>query len=335
MTRIIIDPETCRAYKAESCPPEVLARHEAREAQRVLLAQVKFTETTGVTIICKNCGSDDVTRYGFKEGVQQYWCNKCKRKFVANNALPKMRYPPEQIAAAVNMFYEGLSLSGIRRQLDHDHNVLPSDATVYDWIVCFTKKGAQVLDGLKVDAGRTWVVDETVLQLDGENAWFWDIIVDETRFLIASHLTFTRTTRDAMAVLLRGKRASEHPPRDIISDGLRSYPDAVEQVFGADSRHLISKGFRNSLNTNLIERFHGTLKQRVKVMRGMQNRETARLVMDGWLLHYNFFRPHESLGGRTPAQAANVEFPWRTWRDVVIEGYIPTEKRETYQSPNP
>jgi transposase InsO family protein len=74
-------------------------------------------------------------------------------------------------------------------------------------------------------------------------------------------------------------------------------------------------------NTNLIERFHGTLKARTKVMRGMQNRETARLIMDGWLVHYNFFRPHEALGNKTPGEMAKVGFPYKTWKDVVIGDY--------------
>ena len=52
-------------------------------------------------------------------------------------------------------------------------------------------------------------------------------------------------------------------------------------MYGADVCHIQSRGFTKSLNTNLIERFHGTLKARTKVMRGMGNRETAQLVMDG------------------------------------------------------
>ena len=57
-----------------------------------------------------------------------------------------------------------------------------------------------------------------------------------------------------------------------------------------------------------IERFHATLEGRTKVMRGMQNRETAQLIMDGWLIDYNLFRPHKTLRGRTPAEVAGIRF---------------------------
>lgn len=77
---------------------------------------------------------------------------------------------------------------------------------------------------------------------------------------------------------------------------------------------------QSASHNNFIERFHGTLKQRTKVMRGMKNPDTARLLLDGWLMHYNYFRPHESLRGKTPAEAAQVGFPYKNWRDIVMDG---------------
>ena len=52
-------------------------------------------------------------------------------------------------------------------------------------------------------------------------------------------------------------------------------------------------------------------------MRGMQNRETAKLVLEGWLVHYNYLRPHEGLGGETPARIARVKAPFKGWTEVV------------------
>ena len=52
-------------------------------------------------------------------------------------------------------------------------------------------------------------------------------------------------------------------------------------------------------------------------MRGLHTPESARLFIDGWLVHYNFFRPHMSLNDRTPAMAAGVsEHTW-TIEDIV------------------
>jgi hypothetical protein len=62
-------------------------------------------------------------------------------------------------------------------------------------------------------------------------------------------------------------------------------------------------------------------------MRGMQNPITAALIMDGWLIYYNFFRPHDSLRDlppkgldKTPAQVAKADYPYKSWLDVVMGG---------------
>ncbi|MBI4200419.1 MAG: IS6 family transposase [Chloroflexi bacterium] len=295
---------------------------------RAQMQQVDFTETVSITIVCKFCGSDAVIRYGTKEGVQQYWCYRCKRKFSATPALPGMRYPPGQIAAALNAFYEGQSLRAVQRQLDTTYGVMPSDSTVYYWVKRFTEKAIDVAQELRVHAGSVWMADETVLNMDGKNVWFWDCIDDKTRFLLASRLSITRGTQDAKALMEQALRVAGHSPEIILTDKLAAYLDGIELVFGADVEHIRSKGFKIHPNTNLIERFHGTIKQRTKVMRGMQNIETAKIIMGGWLVHYNFFRPHEGLDGKTPGEVAQAGFPYKGWNDVVSEGYIPTERRE-------
>ena len=39
--------------------------------------------------------------------------------------------------------------------------------------------------------------------------------------------------------------------------------------------------------------------------------------LDGWLVHYNYFKPHESLKGRTPAEAAGITDADKNRMDVV------------------
>jgi len=58
----------------------------------------------------------------------------------------------------------------------------------------------------------------------------------------------------------------------------------------------------------------------------MRDIKTARLLMDGWLVHYNFFRPHEALGDCTPAEKAGIRFPAQNWLDVVKSQETPKAK---------
>ena len=52
-------------------------------------------------------------------------------------------------------------------------------------------------------------------------------------------------------------------------------------------------------------------------MKGLKTRKSARLILDGWLVFYNYLRPHEGLGGKTPAEKAQVKFPYKNWLDIV------------------
>ena len=120
----------------------------------------------------------------------------------------------------------------------------------------------------------------------------------------------------------------------VITDRLAAYLDGVELAFGADTKHVQGRPFSVENSTNLIERFHGTLKDRTKVMRGLKKRDSARLFAKGWLIHYNFFRPHESLKDKTPAEAAGIKFPFRHWKDIVRRPPVITIKKvETKEKP--
>ena len=176
--------------------------------------------------------------------------------------------------------------------------------------------------------GRVFVADETVLKIGGKNVWFWDIIDAKTRFLLASHISRTRTIKDARTLMEKAsQRAGGIAPDIILTDKLAAYLDGIELTFGADTKHIPIKGLTAMMNTNLIERFHGTLKDRTKVMRGLKSMKTAALLLDGWLVHYNFFRPHESLRGRTPAEAAGISEGDRDWMDVV-RGAAPQDEED-------
>ena len=236
-----------------------------------------------------------------------------------NKALPGKKVPPEVVGAALSMYYEGLSFGAIRRQLWQIYHIEPSRSAIYGWVAKYSKKADKLASKITPKVGKDWVVDETVLKIGGQNTWFWDIIDYDTRFLVASHLSNTRGTNDAEAVMRKAQARTEKPPQFIISDKLAAYLDGIERVFGADTWHLRSKGFAGMINTNLIERFHGTLKDRTKVMRGMKKRDTAKILLSGYLTHYNFFKPHSAHGDKTPAQAAGIRFPYRNWTDVVKE----------------
>jgi hypothetical protein len=42
-------------------------------------------------------------------------------------------------------------------------------------------------------------------------------------------------------------------------------------------------------------------------MRGMQNSDTASVLMDGFRNYYNFLRPHMGIDNKTPAKEAGLD----------------------------
>jgi len=67
----------------------------------------------------------------------------------------------------------------------------------------------------------------------------------------------------------------------------------------------------------MVERLNGTIRQRNKVMKGLDDAETAQTMMDGLRIHYNFLRPHGALNGKTPAQKANIEPDRAEWMSLI------------------
>ncbi|MFC1985641.1 transposase [Chloroflexota bacterium] len=268
-------------------------------------------------ITCKYCGSEGVVKYGTYNGVQRYFCKVCQRKFKADDTTFHMKTDVNQVSSALNMHYEGMSIKAIRRHLQQEFNNSPSTATIYEWIMKYTQYATDSIKGYHPEVGNIWIADETVLKIDGKNVWFWDIIDDKTRYLLASRISHSRTTRDAKELMEKAAKVAGKSPKVVITDKLQAYLDGIELAFGADTEHKQSRPFALTDNTQKIERFHGTLKQRTKVMRGLKNIETAIEFTNGWLVHYNYLRPHEALKDKTPAEVAGVKYPYRNWQDII------------------
>jgi len=266
---------------------------------------------------CKYCGSYHIVRFGHSKHRQRLLCRACGHTFMDSDTLPGMKVSPAVTASAVNRFYEGSSLNQIRRGLKQDYGIYPSDSTVYEWIRRYTKALIAKADTYHPQVADVWVADETVLKVEGKNVWFWDIIDVKTRFLLASRISATRTTRDARALVELASRRAGKTPKVIVTDKLAAYIDGIELAFGADTRHIAAKTLTSEPAKQLIERFHSTLKSRTKVMRGLKSRESADLILSGWLAFYNYLRPHESLDNKTPAEKASVKFAYPNWLELV------------------
>jgi transposase-like protein len=247
-------------------------------------------------ILCKWCGSVEIKKYGLSGGTQEYFCLSCKRKFTNNDNPIGKRSTVEDIGTSISAYYDGLSFNDIARHLKESGNEV-SESTVYRWVLSYAQKAIRLADTYHPKVGN--------------------IIDKKTRLLIASYLSENRGAAQAQRLMeIAYKRAGVNPSV-IITDKLRAYLDGIETVFGGYTEHIQSSPFAEEDNTNVIERMQGTIKDRTKVLRGFKTFETALIIMDGFLIHYNYFKPHLSLQGKTPAEMAGIKLPFKTWTEFV------------------
>jgi transposase-like protein len=177
-------------------------------------------------------------------------------------------------------------------------------------------------------------VDETAIKCKGVQKWFWEIIDDQTKFLVAGHLSGSRTTEDAIALFEKSIKVAKRKPISIYCDGLQAYVDGYNKVFRTlrkDTRpELIRRvGIRAIHNQNVVERLHSTLKDRIKPTRGLKGEGTVRTLLEGWVVHYNYVRKHQTIK-MTPAQASGLSVK-NDWYDLVKGATKSMARREEKQ----
>jgi len=257
---------------------------------------------------CKFCGSRNTVKYGQYQGIQRYLCKNCKRKFADNDASPHMKTPAFQVASALNLFYERKSICAIRRYIEQQYKNYPSTSTIYRWIIRFTKIAIKKTEACRPAIGRVWIATETSLKINGERWWIWDIIDSRTRFLLASHILQRRTVQSAQALMAQATEKAGKLPRRVITNTLKTYLSNTQHA-----------GLIIRSNKGITGKVSNPLKYRIGIMQRVKKVKASKLLLDGYLVHYNFIKPQEDLDYRTPAEKARVGLPFNSWLSMALE----------------
>jgi transposase-like protein len=269
---------------------------------------------------CKYCASQHIVKYGTVGTIQRWRCRDCKKSFLGNENLPHLKTSTRQIVDALYLYCEGIPLNAIRKYMIVMHNQYPSISTIHNWMIKFGKLTAQSARIHKPNVGETWVADEARLMICHNNYWIWDLIDIKTHFLLASSLTITRTKNDAQSLMLLAQKWTSKPPELIFTDNLSIYPESIEFAWGSETRHIPSNKFAALPNRGIIDVLSDLRKGRQRIIRGTKKIEIIGLLLEGWIIHYNFFRPQELLGDRTPAEMAGIKSPIiKLQRDLLFD----------------
>jgi len=89
-------------------------------------------------------------------------------------------------------------------------------------------------------------------------------------------------------------------------------------VRGVRRHHMRIKGQTARANMK-IERLNSSIREREKIVRAFKNPETAKKILDGWQIYYNYIRPHQTLNGLTPAEASGIDLQLKEnkWLNLI------------------
>lgn len=284
-----------------------------RFEQLHLKVKQRITIPDNEIIECKFCHSTNITKYGKKNGKQNYMCKDCHRKFVNNIDFEDMKYNPKIIALTLDLYFRGLSLRKVCQHLKEFYNLNVSYMSVYRWIEKYIGIMNEYVNSIQPEIGETWHTDEMMVNIGGSWEYLWNVMDEKTRFQLASVVSTERKVRDARMVFQKAKKnCGGRKPKFIVTDGLGAYRNAINKEFPTntgETEHLWNVGLQHHPNNNHVERLHGTIRQREKVMRGVKIDSTP--IIEGHRLYYNFIKPHEALDGRTPSEEAGITIEGR------------------------
>jgi transposase-like protein len=288
---------------------------------------------------CTHCGNEEYIKYGKKNGKQIYICKNCNHRFVDNLFFERLKCNPKIICATLDLYFKGVSLRKITDHLKQFYDFDIHFTSVFHWINKYISIMDEYVRQFKPQLSDIWNVDEMMIKIDGDWFYLWNVIDDETRFHLASVISKQRTTEDARKTLITAKKRSHGSrPQFIITDGLQAYKQAINEEFHTIHNKTVhvgdvgirgKKGNEDYFDNNLVERLHGTIRERNKTQRGLKDEYSA--FIRGHQLYYNFIRPHQSLDGFTPSQIAGIDLGLKDnkWENLLMKAIKKNKETKT------
>jgi transposase-like protein len=272
---------------------------------------------------CPVCNSTRTQKDGTRTTTtgkrQRYLCQDCNARFVAE-PIGRIKGNLDAIITVMDLYMKGVSYRGIQDSLRQLLGLRATHVTVMRWVHAYLARINKYVSQFHPRAGKVWHADEQLVKVKGRLKYVWNCMDADTRFILASQVTPLRTYRDARTLFQRAKQTAHGTAETVITDGAFAYGRAVRKEFATywnprPHKRYVSIRQRTGTN-NVLERYHGTFRQRDKVMRSFKTAEGTRKFTEGWRTYYNFIRPHETLN-TTPAKAGCIQAP-NDWKKLLL-----------------
>ena len=128
------------------------------------------------------------------------------------------------------MFFKGASLRKITQHVAQFYGLKVTHVAILQWVRKFSELLDKYTTKLQPELSGVWNCDEMKTKMaheapvNGERFyWLWNGLDNQSRYLVASHLTRGRTHKDAHAFFEAAKKQAHKDPKVICTDGLDSY----------------------------------------------------------------------------------------------------------------
>lgn len=263
-------------------------------------------ETDKVT--CKYCRSIKTRKYGIVEGIQRYFCNDCKRKFSPNRQTFRMKTPVDQVAFAMDQYYQGMSINIVRNQLETRYGNYPSSKTVYGWITKYTLEAIRQFKDYYLEVGDIWTAYEAVVSLDSTDYRCIDIIDMKTGYLLVTKLLPMHGKPDISDPLEKASARAGKSPKKFLRYNHKDDSRSGKSDLSED----------NAGNPSWIEACQKPLNDRTHILHRLKSVAAANRFTEGFRVYYNYLCPNKITAGKTAAEMANVVYLTKSWLDIIL-----------------
>lgn len=265
-------------------------------------------------MICPNCGGSSFVKHGFvqEEGVQRWKCTRCGRNVTEKtfSVTYRHRHTTHQIRATVAlMMLTNVSTRTAKTLLELFTGTTISNVTAWEWSAKFRDKlEITSRQFRKVQAGMIWHVDEMFIKVRGstskKDCSYLVIVRDQHGTILGVAVGHQRNDVLISKAIRQARSRAKKKPAVIVSDGWKSYPNAIESTFSKEKKrdspkHVVAhfkarrvqhKCRRYKLSNNPIERTNSFFREWSHGKRGFKSVETAQRIIEAWAAVHNIRR---------------------------------------------
>jgi putative transposase len=214
---------------------------------------------------------------------------------------------PEMVTSAIQLYFTGESLRNIQKFLKLQ-GVEITHVSIHNWIRKYVDLMKVYLEKITPNVADAWCADELYLKVRGNPKYLFALMDDQTRFWIAQQVADTKHTSNIRPLLRNAKELVNKRPNTFITDGAQNFHEAFTKEFfrinNPRTWHISPIRLQGDHNNNKMEGMNGEVRDREKIMRGLKIQTTA--ILPGYQIYHNYFRPHEALNGKTPAEKCGI-----------------------------